>query len=106
MFLAIAAVHRLCVHQLHVESAFINAPLHENAYVTTMSNARRLALDSLLESTEDGVRLLVGVDMDSSEAVQRLTLYKSNLISLRSVEHTDISKCKSLLHLSPAGRPR
>ena len=33
MFLAIAAVHSMCVHQLDVESAFIYAPLHEDVYM-------------------------------------------------------------------------
>ena len=33
MFLAIAAVHSMCVHQLDVESAFIYAPLHEDVYI-------------------------------------------------------------------------
>ena len=33
MFLAVAAVHSMCVHQLDVESTFIYAPLHEDEYM-------------------------------------------------------------------------
>ena len=33
MFLAIAAIHSMCVYQRDVESAFIYTPLHEDVYM-------------------------------------------------------------------------
>ena len=33
IFLAIAAVHRMCVHHLNVESAFTYIPQHEDVYM-------------------------------------------------------------------------
>ena len=69
-----------------------------------MSYCDRLALGSLLELTEDGVRLLVGVDIDMSKEVRLYASHESDLILL--VERTAFPDWKCILHLSLASRSR